>query len=313
MRTKQLGTSDLHASAVALGTWPMGGTTYGAVDDNESIATIHAALDSGINLIDTAPAYGNGRAETVIGKAIQGRRDSVIIATKVGVVQTPEGARKLLKPEIIRSEIENSLRRLDVDYIDLYQIHWPDHTTPIEDSIEELLKLQQAGKFRYLGVSNFDTQLMDQVQAMTNLISLQPQYSLLNREIETEILPYCHKRNIGVLTYGSLASGILAGKFSDNPEFPPNDTRYEFYPYFQEPTWSKAMQLVDILETIATKYNKPIAHVAINWLTHQPGITSALVGARHPDQAEANSAAGTWQLEEIDLQTIEQKYQEIFN
>ena len=155
----------------------MGGTTYGAVDDNESIATIHAALDSGINLIDTAPAYGNGRAETVIGKAIQGRRDSVIIATKVGVVQTPEWARKLLKPEIIRSEIENSLRRLDVDYIDLYQIHWPDPTTPIEDSIEELLKLQQAGKFRYLGVSNFDTQLMDQVQAMTNLISLQPQYS----------------------------------------------------------------------------------------------------------------------------------------
>lgn len=313
MRTKQLGTSDLHASAVALGTWPMGGTTYGAVDDNESIATIHAALDSGINLIDTAPAYGNGRAETVIGKAIQGRRDSVIIATKVGVVQTPEGARKLLKPEIIRSEIENSLRRLDVDYIDLYQIHWPDPTTPIEDSIEELLKLQQAGKFRYLGVSNFDTQLMDQVQAMTNLISLQPQYSLLNREIETEILPYCRKCNIGVLAYGPLASGILAGKFRSNPEFPPNDTRYNFYPYFQEPIWSKAMQLVDILETIATKYNKPIAHVAINWLTHQPGITSALVGARHPDQAEANSAAGTWQLEEIDLQTIEQKYQEIFN
>jgi len=313
VRRKQLGNSELKVSVVALGTWPMGGTTYGYVDDNESIATIRQAVDSGINLIDTAPGYGNGRAESVVGKAIKGRRDQVIIATKVGLVPTPQGVRRLLKPESIRREIEDSLRRLDVDTIDLYQIHWPDYTTPIEDSVAELIKLHEEGKYRYLGVSNFSIELMEKVQDMTNLVSLQPQYSLLNRDIEAEVLPYCIKNNIGILSYGSLGAGILAGKYHEKPNFAKDDTRYGFYPYFREPMWSKAMHLVAVLRNIAEENNKPVAHIAINWLTQQPGVTTALVGARHPHQAAENATAGSWQLRNEELALIDQTYQQIFD
>lgn len=312
MRTKQLGKTDLKVSVVALGTWPMGGSTYGQVDDNESIATIQAALDAGVNLIDTAPAYGDGRAETVVGKAIKGRRDQVIVATKVGIVRQPGGKWRNLKPESIRQQIEGSLRRLNVDTIDLYQIHWPDPDTPIEDSIGELIKLQESGKFRYLGVSNFDTKLMDQVLSMTGLASLQPHYSLLNREIEDEILPYCIKHQIGILSYGSLGSGILAGKYKDRPVFAEGDTRYNFYRFFQEPNWSKAMQLVDVLREIADNHGKPVSHIAINWLTQQQGVTCALVGARRPRQIQENAGAGSWTLSDSELKQIDRAYDRIF-
>lgn len=290
----------------------MGGTTYGAVDDDDSIATIHAAIASGINLIDTAPAYGDGRAETVIGKAIKGRRDSVILASQAGEAKTPDRPHKLLRPEMIRTELENSLRHLDVEYIDLYQIHWPDPTTPLEDTIEVLLKLQEEGKFRYLGVSNFNPNQIDQVLKLTNIVSLQPEYSLLNRDIETEILPYCLEHNIGVLAYGPIASGILAGKYRETPDLPDNDTRHHFYPYFEEPIWSKAMQLLEVLENVATKYSRPVAHVAINWMIQKTSVTSAIVGARRPEQAKSNAVAGTWQIADADLQVIEHAYKKIF-
>lgn len=312
MRTRKLGKTDLKVSVVALGTWPMGGSTYGHVDDSESIATIQAALDAGINLIDTAPAYGDGRAETVVGKAIEGRRDQVIIATKVGVVRKPGGRWRDLTPASIRQQIEGSLRRLNVDTIDLYQIHWPDPDTPIEDSIAELVKLRDEGKFRYLGVSNFDTQLMDRVLDMTDLASLQPHYSLLNREIEKENLPYCVQHQIGILAYGSLGSGILAGKYRDKPVFEPDDTRYQFYRFFHEPMWSKAMQLVDVLRETADGHGKPVSHVAINWLTQQAGVTCALVGARHPQQIRENAGAGSWALSSAELEQINQAYSRIF-
>lgn len=312
MRTKQLGKSDLQVSVVALGTWPMGGTTYGHVDDSESIATIQAALDAGINLIDTAPAYGDGRAETVVGKAIKGRRDQVIIATKVGVVRKPGGKWRDLTPASIRQQIEGSLRRLNVDTIDLYQIHWPDPDTPIEDSIAELVKLREEGKFRYLGVSNFDTGLMDSVTRMTELASLQPHYSLLNREIEKDILPYCVKNQIGILAYGSLGSGILAGKYNEKPVFKPGDTRHNFYRFFHEPMWSKAMRLVDVLREIASNHGKPVSHIAINWLTQQEGVTCALVGARRPSQIQENAGAGSWTLSDAELKQINRAWEHIF-
>lgn len=315
MRTKQLGKTDLQVSVVSLGTWPMGGTTYGQVDDNESIRTIKAALDAGVNLIDTAPGYGNGRAEEVVGRAIKGHRDEVIIATKVGIVQTKDGQRRNLKPESIRVQIEDSLRRLELDTIDLYQIHWPDPHTPVEDSIYELVKLKEAGKFRYLGVSNFDPELMDRVIKIADLASLQPHYSLLRREIEAEILPYCRKHQIGILAYGSLGSGILAGKYrgKTKPEFAPDDTRHRFYRFFEEPMWSKVTELVEVLAKIADNRNKPISHVAINWLTQQDGVTTALVGARHPEQIVENAGAGAWTLSEEELSVIEQAYERIFN
>ncbi len=313
MRLKKLGDTELQVSTVALGTWPMGGTTYGYVDDNESIATIHAALDAGINLIDTAPGYGNGRAEEVIGKAIKQRRDEVVIATKVGIVESPRNHHRDLSPASIRREIDDSLRRLDVETIDLYQIHWPDRTTPIEDSLAELAKQQQAGKFRYLGVSNFDLKLLKEATSIMKISSLQPHYSLLNREIEAEILPFCQANKISILAYGSLGSGILAGKYQEQPKFDPDDTRYNFYRFFHEPMWSKAKQLLDVLENIANRHQRPVSHVAINWITQKESVASALVGARKPAQIKENAAAGEWLLTAADLEEIETNYQSIFS
>jgi len=312
MRYKRLGNSDLVVSVVGLGTWAIGGDFWGSVDDALSIKTIQRAIDCGINLIDTAPAYGNGHAERIVGEAIKGRRDKVIIATKCGIVR--EGPRfiRTLKPESIRKEIDESLRRLGVDVIDLYQIHWPDKKTPLEDTVNELVKLKQAGKFRYLGVSNFDRKLMEEITSMTEVVSLQPQYSLLERGIEKDLLPFCREKGIGVLTYGSLGAGILTGKFKEKPKFEEGDYREKFYPFFREPLWSKAMQLVEALREIAYEVGKPVAHVAINWVNQQEGVTSALVGAKTPEQAEQNAGAGEWELSEEHLKRIEAAYKNIF-
>src|SRR6056297_3297453 len=197
MKYRNLGNSDLEISAVGLGTWAYGDDTFGEVDDRQSIRAIKAAVDSGINLIDTAPAYGAGHAEKVVGQAIEGIRDKVVIATKCGVHREGQKYINDLTPKRIRKEIEDSLRRLNIEQIDLYQIHWPDPDTPLKDSVEELLKLKKEGKFRYLGVSNFGTSLMEKISELTDIVSLQPQYSILERDIEEEILPYIRKNNIG--------------------------------------------------------------------------------------------------------------------
>lgn len=310
MEYRQLGNSDLKVSSVGLGTWAMGGDFYGKTDDEESINTIHAAIDSGINLIDAAPAYGDGHAEKVVGKALKGRRDSVILATKVGVKRDGKKFLRTLKPESIRQEIDDSLRRLDVDVIDLYQIHWPDPDTPIEDALDELIKIQGAGKFRHLGVSNFKVDLLEQAREVTDIVSLQPQYSLLRRKIEGKVLPYCRENNIGVLGYGTLAGGILTGKFKKIPDLDREDRRSEFYDFFKEPDWSNIQNLLDILRDIAAKRDVPVPQVAINWAAQQPGITSALVGAKTADQAKSNAGAGEWNLSDDELKRIRKGYQE---
>jgi len=310
MRYKQLGKSDLNVSVVGLGTWAMGGDFWGKVDDDQSIATIREAVDNGVNLIDTAPIYGKGHAETVVGKAIKGIRDKVLIATKCGLSITKGGHD--LRPESIRKEIDESLSRLGVDVIDLYQIHWPDPKTPLEDTMNELAKIKKAGKVRYLGVSNFDTALMSQAMAVTDIVSLQPQYSLLSREIEAEILPFCRQHNIGILSYGSLGAGVLAGKFTTPPKPDEGDKRAMFYPFFREPLWSKAMKLVDVLKEIAAEHQKPVSHVAINWVNQQEGVATALVGAKTPAQAAENAAAGAWELSKEELDKIESAYKEIY-
>ncbi len=313
MRRQYLGSSDLHVSVVGLGTWAIGGDFWGETDDAQSIQAIQTALDSGINLIDTAPAYGAGHAETVVGKAIAGRRDEVVIATKCGVVRTKDGFERNLKPESVRQEVEDSLRRLQTDVIDLYQIHWPDVDTPLEDTLAALKDLQQQGKFRYLGVSNFGPELMEQVMREMDLVSLQPQYSLLQRDIEQETLPFCRRHNIGVLSYGSLAAGVLTGKFKERPAFAEGDQRYHFYPFFEEPLWSQAQELVGVLREIAESRGKPTAQAAINWVVQQDGITSALVGCKTPDQARQNAAAGTWTLTDEEWQIIDGAYRRIFS
>ena len=310
MEYRQLGLSDLKVSEVGLGTWAIGSEFYGKTDDQESIRTIRAAIDSGINLIDTAPAYGNGHAEEVVGRAIEGRRDEIVLATKVGVKRKGKQFPRDLRPESIRQEIDDSLRRLNVDVIDLYQIHWPDPDTPIEVALGELLKIQETGKFRYLGVSNFKTDLLKTSLEVANIVSLQPQYSLLRRKIEGQLLPFCREQDIGVLSYGTLAGGILTGKFRELPELDEDDRRAEFYDFFREPVWSKVQQLLDVLREIASARDVPVPQVAINWAAQQPGITSALVGAKTVAQAKSNACAGGWQLSDEELKRIRKGFQE---
>jgi len=309
MKYKQLGDSDLKVSVVGLGTWAIGGDFFGDTDDEKSIGAIQAGIDNGINLIDTAPAYGDGHSEEVVGKAIKGHRDDVVIATKVGILRDEGKFINNLKPESVQQEIDDSLRRLDVDVIDLYQIHWPDPNTPLEDTLDTLSKIQEAGKFKYLGVSNFKPKLMDQVRERMDLVSLQPHYSLLRRNIEGNVLPYCRENNIGVLSYGTLAGGILTGKFKEIPDLAEGDYRDTFYDYFKEPTWSKIQKLLDVLRDIAEKRGVPVPQVAINWARQQKGITTALVGAKTTDQARSNAGAGNWDLSDEELNRIKDGYQ----
>ena len=306
---RKLGSSDLNVSAVGLGTWAMGNDFWGAVDDQKSINTIHAAIDEGINLIDTAPAYGAGHAERVVGKAIKGRRDKVIVATKVGVIRTKNAFPRNLKPEIIYREIDQSLTYLGVDYIDLYQIHWPDPDTPLEDSIEALLRIKEQGKFRYLGVSNFSVELMEKTRSLTDIISLQPAYSLLNRKIENEIIPYCITENLGILSYGTLAGGLLTGKFKEIPTFSEGDNRARFYKFYKPEIWGNIQSFLDTLRSIAVDHGISVAQVVINWTIHQAGITSVLVGAKNDKQVQANAKGATAALQASDFELINESYQ----
>lgn len=313
MEYVQFGDSDLDVSVVGLGTWAIGGEFFGKVDDKESIRAIHGAIESGINLIDTAPPYGSGHSEEVVGQAIKDRRHSVVLATKVGTYKENGNFIRSLEPDSIRQQLEASLRRLQVDVIDLYQIHWPDPDTPLEESLEELIRLKEEGKFRYLGVSNFNVQQMEKVREMTELTSLQPHYSLLERKAESSLLPYCEKRNIGVLSYGTLAGGILTGKYKEIPDFEEGDERGSFYRYFREPLWNRIQDLLDVMRGIAAEHNSPVAQVAINWSIQQEGVTSALVGAKTEAQAQSNAMAGRWELSEEELQQLDEKYERIMN
>jgi aryl-alcohol dehydrogenase-like predicted oxidoreductase len=304
MKYRKLGRSDLQVSTVGLGTWAIGNDFWGQVDDDESVRALRAGLDAGINFIDTAPAYGAGHAEEVVGRAIAGRRDDVVVATKVGIIRTEDDFIRNLKADSVRQEVEDSLRRLGVDTIDLYQIHWPDPKTPIDETMTELNKAQQAGKFRYLGVSNFNIKQMEELSQFGELVSLQPHYSLLKRDIEGKVVQYCIDNDLGIVNYGTLAGGILTGKFREIPQFEDGDYRHRFYPWFKEPAWSKIQSMLDVLREIADDRGVSVAQVAINWTTQQPGITSALVGAKNPAQAESNAGGGDFELTGEEIERI---------
>ncbi len=302
MKYRYLGSSDLKVSAVGLGTWAYGNDSFGKVDDQQSIKAIKAAVEAGITLIDTAPAYGDGHAEEVVGKAIEGIRDKVVIATKCGTHRDGPKYINDLSPERIRKEIESSLTRLNIEQIDLYQIHWPDPDTPLAESVKELLKLKKEGKFKHLGVCNFGVDLMEQISEMTDIVSLQPQYSLLNRKIDSEILPYLIKNNLGSLSYGTLGGGILSGKYQERPQFDDDrDIRAAFYPFFTKENWPQTQSLINLLKDLAAEHNQTPAQVAINWSINRPGITTALVGAKNEKQASENAAAADFELSEKEM------------
>jgi aryl-alcohol dehydrogenase-like predicted oxidoreductase len=315
MDYRKLGMSDLEVSTVALGCWAIGGWWWGGTDKADAIAAIRTAPDVGINLIDTAPAYGWGVAEQLVGEALEGRRDQVYIATKCGLIWDreegqyffeSEGKRvyKCLKKDSIFREVEGSLKRLRTDHIDLYQCHWPDRSTPLEETMDALTTLRDQGKIRAIGVSNFTASMHAECEKHGPLHSSQPRYSMLDRKIEKDVLPYCRKNRVGVIVYSPLEQGILTGKVTPDREFAEGDYRVH-QPWFQKKNLTRVLEALDRIRLVADKRGKSLAQLAIAWVLSQPGITSAIVGARNPQQVEHNAGAGEWQLTRSELDQID--------
>ena len=305
MQKRKLGYTDLHLSAVGLGTWAIGGGNWywgwGPQDDADSIATIQRALDLGVNWVDSAAAYGLGYSEELIGKAIAGRRDEVIVATKCGLVwdsdNPTEDVTPRLKADSVRREAEQSLRRLGVETIDLYQIHWPDPDEDLEEGWSAIAKLVQEGKVRYAGICNASVEQLKRVQPIHPVASLQPEYNMLKRGAEEELLPYCAANEIGVVGYSPLRSGILTDKFGRErlEAMAENDWRLRD-PDFQEPRAELNVAFVHQLRPIAHSIGQPVSRLAIAWALARPEMTSAIVGARRPDQIEVSAPAADLQL-----------------
>jgi aryl-alcohol dehydrogenase-like predicted oxidoreductase len=298
----------LISSRIALGTWAMGGWMWGGTDDKESIRTIHAALDQGINLIDTAPIYGYGRSEEIVGEALRqrGRRDSFILATKVGLDWTNGKVERNSTRQRILHEFEDSLRRLRTDYIDIYQVHWPDPLVPIEETAATLRELYEQGKIRAIGVSNYSPAEMARFSAIAPLHTIQPPYNLFEREIEREVLPYAIGRDVTTLAYGALCRGLLSGAMNADRQFAKDDMRKATDPKFQLPRFAEYLDATSRLDAFAREnYGKRVIHLAVRWLLDQPGVSVALWGARHPEQLAPIREVIGWSLGDSDFAAID--------
>jgi aryl-alcohol dehydrogenase-like predicted oxidoreductase len=286
-------------SRIALGTWAIGGSEWGAVPDDVAVATCLGALERGINLIDTAPIYGHGRAEEMVGKALRthGRREDFFIATKAGLEWNSSGVFANSTETRLRKELEDSLRRLGTDYIDLYQIHWPDTLIPIAETADLLAQFQREGKVRALGVSNFSVAQMEQFRSVAPLASNQLPYNLFERQIDNEILPWCAANGVAVLTWSSLCRSLLAGRVHRGIKFEAGDIR-NFDPKFQEPRFSQYVTAVEGLAAFAReRYDKSVLELAARWVLDRPGISVVLWGARRPDQLDAVAGVMGWKLD----------------
>jgi aryl-alcohol dehydrogenase-like predicted oxidoreductase len=298
------GTS-LDISRVALGTWAIGGWMWGGTDEAESIATLRAAVEHGVDLIDTAPVYGFGRSEEIVGKALApgNLRARVRIATKAGLEwQNGRVFRNASRVRLLR-EVDDSLQRLQTDHIDIYQVHWPDPLVPIEETAGAMRTLFERGKIGAIGVSNFSVAQMELFRSVAPLHVLQPPYNLFERRIEAEILPYCRKNNIATLGYGALCRGLLSGRMQADTKFAGDDLRHTD-PKFRQPRFGQYLAAVDRLDDLARRFGKRVIHLAVRWMLDQ-GITTALWGARHPAQLQPVDQVSGWRLdahakEEID-------------
>jgi aryl-alcohol dehydrogenase-like predicted oxidoreductase len=314
METRVLGNSDLHITRVGYGAWAIGGSgwqfAWGSQDDNESIAAIHRALELGVNWIDTAAVYGLGHSEEVVGQALKSWHGSrPYVFTKCGLRGDAKGeVQKVLRAGSIRGEVEDSLRRLSVDVIDLYQIHWPPDpdSSELEEGWSTLADLKREGKVRWIGVSNFNVQQLRRAQAIAPVTSLQPRYSLVHREIEDEILPYCLSEDIGVIVYSPMASGLLTGTMTREraARLPGDDWRGR-HPDFTDPNLSHNLALVERMRAIANHQNRSVGEVAIAWTLGHPAVTGAIVGARNARQAEGVMRAGELRLRDEEVTEIE--------
>lgn len=296
MEQRRLGRSPVSVSQIGLGTWGMSGAFWGAADDAESIRVIHCALERGITLIDTAEAYGKGHAEEVVGRALVGRRQKAVIATKVMASH--------LAPDELEAALEGSLKRLRTDYVDVYFIHWPNPDVPIGPTMAALERLRAQGRIKSVGVSNFGPAEMNSAREHGTIDVLQPPYNMLWREIEAETLPYCRQHEIGVMPYSGLAQGLLTGTLSRDTAFVEGDERRTTV-LFQPGAYERALDAVEGLRPIAAKYGKSIAQLAIQWLTSQPGVSAPLVGARTVAEMEENAGSIGWTIAAEDIAAID--------
>lgn len=325
MEYRQLGRSDLKPSAIVYGAWAIGGAMWGQADEEDAVAAIRASMDMGINAIDTAPLYGFGQSERLVAKAVAGRRDKVILMTKYCLradrtegeffftmdnLGKPVKVYKNARKESIFEECERSLRDLGTDYIDLYQCHWRDNTTPVEETMEAMVRLIEQGKIRAAGVSNFTVGEIEACNKVLPLASDQPPYSMVNRGVEKDILPFCRKNNIGVVVYSPLQRGLLTGKFKPDHKFGEHDHRAT-QPHYKPENIRRINTFLEGLRPFAEEHNATVPQVVINWTIQQPGITCALVGARDAKQARDNAAAGAFKLTPKEVQEITARLDEL--
>ena len=312
MQTRRLGNSDLNITPIGFGAWAIGGGGWafgwGSQDDAESIATIREAVSLGINWIDTAAVYGLGHSEEVVAKVLEGVSPRPYVFTKCGRVwDENRQIGKRIKAVSIRKECEDSLRRLNVDVIDLYQMHWPEPDEDIEEGWQEMVRLKEAGKARWIGVSNFSAEQMARVAKFGAITSLQPPYSLIRPEVEESILPYCRANTIGTIAYSPMASGLLTGTMSRErvAALPADDWRKEKNKHYQEPLLSRNLRLAELLKSIAARHGKSAGEAAIAWVLRQPAITGAIVGARRPGQLKELVGAADWRLTAAEISEID--------
>lgn len=326
MEFKRLGKSNLSVPAVIFGAWAIGGWLWGKSDDQESIKAIQKSIELGCTCIDTAPIYGFGHSEEVVGRAIKGKRDQVLIATKCGLrwdcgdgeffFETKDNSgnnvkiHRNLKKDSLFKECDASLKRLGTDVIDLYQCHWPDSTTPLDETMEALLSLKEQGKVRAIGVSNFTVEMMRACLRSGELASDQPKYSLLFRDIEKDILPFCRKNDVGLIVYGPIGQGLLTGKVTLDRKFAKDDFR-KGQPWFQPKNLKRILDRLKKIEPIAKAYGRTLAQLVINWVISEPGITGAIVGARTQEQVVENVGAVGFKLDENERQLMRECFEEL--
>lgn len=307
METVTLANSDLTCSRIALGTWAIGGWMWGGNNEQDSLRTVQQAVEQGITAIDTAPVYGFGQSEDLVGRALKnaGLRDRVMLATKCALNWNDDSPFRDASRERITREVEDSLQRLQTDVIDLYQIHWPDPTRPVEEAAETLADLKKQGKIRAAGVSNFDA---DQIRAFHDICPLstvQPPYNLFERDMEKDLLPVLRELGLDTLTYGALCRGLLSGKMRENTHFEGDDLRNND-PKFQPPRYQQYLTAVEKLDELAReRHGKRVLHLALRWLLDQPGVSIALWGARRPEQIEPVNEIMGWHLSDQDKADID--------
>ena len=310
MRYKHFKNANVDVSSLAIGTWAIGGARYGETNEKDAIEAIHTMIDNGVNLIDTAPAYNCGTSEEIVGRALKGGyRNKIFISTKFGIGYGMD-QNGVIPRDASRAacfkECEDSLRRLNVDHIDFYFVHWPDANTPIAETMDAMLELKKQGKIRFIGVSNFTKEMIEECLKTTMIDAVQPPYSMVN-ESHKDLMEWCHQKGISSFSYGSLGSGILTGAVRKIPNWEPDDFRFTFYDFYKEPKFSKCMKLLNVLDGVSAKNGHTLAQIALNWCTQKDYVGTALCGVRNAEEAKENCSAFDWSLTDDEMKYLDSK------